>query len=105
MTDKKHEGDLKDIVRLGPPESDDGLQPFLRVQDTEEGPLMTAGYARPVSDPETVSDDHEVLHLRHLRDGVYSVTATNKGPAKVNNQAFRSNWDTIFGGKQTVGQA
>lgn len=28
-----------------------------------------------------------------------------KGPAKVNSDAYRSGWDSIFGKKQAVGQA
>jgi hypothetical protein len=36
---------------------------------------------------------------------VGGVSGSTKGPAKVNSQAFRNNWDGIFGKKQVVGEA
>ena len=31
--------------------------------------------------------------------------AARSGPAQVATEAYRQNWDTLFGSKQTVGQA
>jgi hypothetical protein len=49
----------------------------------------------------------EVVHLEHRNGNEYNVTVAPAcdGPAMVNSSAYRSNWDSIFGGRQTVGQA
>lgn len=47
----------------------------------------------------------ECLHLHPISENNYEVVSSTKGPAKVNSQAFRSNWENIFGQRQTVGQA
>lgn len=49
----------------------------------------------------------EMVQLKHRAGNEYEVTETvaSSGPPMVNSSAYRSNWDTIFGGRQTVGQA
>jgi len=40
-----------------------------------------------------------------IRRGVAAGMAASRGPAQVATAAYRNNWDTLFGKKQTVGQA
>lgn len=51
--------------------------------------------------------EHSVgLSLQHENGPVYRVVASeHSGPSMVNSDCYRSNWDTIFGKKQTVGKA
>ncbi len=103
MEDSKKPEKGRDIVSLGP-QLPDGDAPYVRMKDTDEGPVVEYGTAHMV-EPETETD-REVLKLRHLHDNHFQVEeVVRSGPAQVNSTAYRANWETIFGGKQTVGQA
>ena len=78
------------VVRVGP----DGLK---------TGTISKLG---DVSDKEPSS----LIRTEQIGDSpIYTVTdefpSTTGGPALVNSQAFKDGWDSIFGQKQTVGQA
>jgi hypothetical protein len=43
--------------------------------------------------------------LRAAGEAIRASLAGGSGPAQVATPAYRENWDTLFGKKQTVGQA
>lgn len=67
--------------------------------NAEAGVLMPAVEGR--EPPEGV----EVVRLEHVGKGVARVAEVISGPPMVNSEAFRNNWDSIFGHKQPVGEA
>ena len=68
-------------------------------------------------DPDTIEEVGEALiaqhgercglhHVGHAMVGAANkIRATSGGPAQVATDAYRQNWDTIFGGRVAVGQA
>lgn len=92
-----------DVVSLGPM-LPDGNVFYTRSKTTDEGVKVEHGFGSftPLSGPE---EGQEGMLLHHLRDNHYEVVQSGKGPAKVNNAAFRGNWETIFGQRQAVGEA
>lgn len=48
------------------------------------------------------------MKLKYREDGVYDVVSDTRdasGPAKVTNDKYRNGWDSVFGGRQPIGQA
>jgi hypothetical protein len=43
--------------------------------------------------------------MRAVSEGARNTLAAHKGPAQVATLAYRKNWETLFGKRQTVGQA
>lgn len=67
---------------------------------------VEGGVLRTIPEEGGVPENTEVVHLKHRDGSTYEVTESSKeGPAMVNSSAFRSGWDSIFGGRPTVGQA
>ena len=46
-----------------------------------------------------------MVRLEHVGKGVARITEVISGPPMVNSAAYRSNYDSIFGCKQAVGEA
>ena len=65
---------------------------------------LRIGVLGPVRDGQTYSNDAELVTLQHLEGEVYQVSAST-GPALVNSQAYRNNWEGIFGNRSPVGSA
>lgn len=98
-----HEKPGKDFVIFGP-EQQDGSAPYLRHR-SDDG--LEVGFSRAVQVGTAVDPEAEVVRLSG-EGPVYEVETLQprgKGPAKVTSAAYRQGWDTIFGGKQDVGQA
>lgn len=56
---------------------------------------------------------NSLVQLKHVEDNEYDIESevaynapgSTDGPPKVTSDAYRSGWDSIFGGKKTVGEA
>jgi len=74
-----------------------------------DGKLLDAGYIRQLEEGKPIIG--QAIRL-HPRDGSneYDVEylteemSQSKGPAKVNNRAYRDNWDEIFSGESLFGK-
>jgi len=67
------------------------------------GKQESTALLRPVKDDETLPADDEIIRLRRGNDkGEMKVeTVSKKGPARVASPSYRSNYDSIFGAKQS----
>ena len=108
MADEKKADLPSDVIVVGET-LPNGDASFVRYREDEAGPVVQGGTLRVLSeDPsEDGSDVDEVVRLSHVTDNVYNVVETVRkgGPAMVNSPAFRNGWETLFGNRQTVGQA
>lgn len=109
MADEKKAPDAAtaDVISFGA-ELPSGEVPFVRTRADEEGNLTIEGGVAAITEgePPASNGDGELLRLEHLHDNHFEVVEVlGKGPVKVNSRAYRQNWDSIFGAKQTVGQA
>jgi len=99
-TKKDHiEAKVGDFVSYGPPR--DGVAPC-RVYGDEgihEGFLVSD----EVAESSSFRGEHTKVKMQHVSRGLACVTEVHK-PSMVNSQAYRDNWDGIFG-KQPVGEA
>lgn len=90
----------KDRVLVGP-EVGEGSRLFMRASPEQ----LTVGVLTEGVRPEADS----ILELQHVQGCEYEVKNeiryTAKGPAQVSSKAYRSGWDTVFGGKTPVGVA
>lgn len=92
-----------DLISLGPQLPNGDVFCIRHKGDhTIEGGVLSV---LPEGDTTSAEVGQEVVHLKHRAGSTYEVTESNKGPAMVNSSAFRSGWDSIFGGRPTVGQA
>jgi hypothetical protein len=95
-----------DMVSMGPCLGN--IRPFVRHHADHH---LEPGIARLVSSEQAPPNSSNSIHLRHRYGNLYDVipfpesASRAKGPSKVNSDAFRSGWDTIFGKKVPVGQA
>lgn len=88
-----------DFISYGPPH--DGVAPC-RVYGDEgihEGLLVSD----EVAESSGFQGEHTKVKMEHVSQGLACITKVKK-PSMVNSQAYRNNWDGIFG-KQTVGEA
>lgn len=91
-----------DYVIYGPSCCDEHhAAPCVRSRDGQ----AEMGLIRPFVEGEQPVEGAELVRLERLGPGVARITEVISGPAMVNSQEYRDNWDTIFGGKQTVGEA
>lgn len=67
------------------------------------------GFAKAADE---IADEHETHVdcgttplMRDLSATIKGAVARGRGPAQVATTAYRNNWDTLFGKKQTVGRA
>jgi hypothetical protein len=96
-----------DMIAVGP--NLGGVCPIVRHRADHS---VEPAFARIVPPGEAPSTP-DALYLEHQRDNLFAVKplsrggsdGARKGPAKVTTQAFRDNYDNIFGKKATVGQA
>lgn len=97
-----------DILHLGTPD-EQGHVSYVRETETDAGTLIRVGVAKcynPDDSIPTEDPDAERVTLERMTGNQYRVKESSRsGPAKVNSAAYRSGWDSIFGAKQTVGQA
>ena len=99
-----------DVIAVGPMLPTGDIT-FVRQRQDDDGTgtIVEGGTLRvlPNGPPDEPSDGAEVLKVSHLQDNLYKVDEVvhKGGPAMVNSTAFRNGWETIFGGRQTVGQA
>lgn len=104
----------KDVIVVGGPSEDGAGVSILRVREdrVEAGELRAATPGKPITgelvklSPRQESDrvfDVEVLAKGPMSSGPSNDTQraapTRKGPAKVASDAYRTNWDGIFGSK------
>lgn len=106
MSDTKRDRDGchgEDRLTVGPT-LPDGSHAYVRHTAEHE---IEVGSLRPHRDGEPLGSNS--FHLEERRDGEYAIKPVfdsgHKGPAKVVTDAYRSNWDSIFGNKQPVGEA
>lgn len=94
----------KDVAFLGPRNSD-GSVPVVRKKDNE----VMVGTLTPLKEGEDISKyEQEIVSVsKNENDLGYSIKTLReaKGPTKVNSEAFRNNWEGIFGSKTEVAQA
>ena len=97
-----------DELRAGP-DLGDGSRPFVR--HTADHKLV-AGIMTPAQEGQPMASG--AFHLEHIDGDRYKVEelpmghvpgAAVKGPAKVNSERYKTNWDSIFGKKLPVGEA
>ncbi len=63
------------------------------------------GTVTPIEDGKPIPEGYELLAMKKIKDSPWMETEvlySNKGPAKVNNQAYRNGWDAIFGSKKDL---
>jgi len=103
MADSKKSCDGDDVVFTGTPKSD-GTTPYLRHHPDHT--LELGVFSKP---SETKPANMTLRSRDGADDGVYDIIeegpSVGSGPAKVTNDAYRNGWDSIFGNRQTVGQA
>ena len=108
MADEKKPDVPCDVIAVGETLPNGDIS-FVRQRQDETGTTIEGGTLRVLPDvPEAAPDDvEEVVRMSHLTGNLFQVNEVvhKGGPAMVNNSAFRNNWETIFGSKQTVGQA
>jgi hypothetical protein len=90
----------KDLLLPGP-ELPDGRVPYLRHRGNHE---VEAGVMSPLEEGQEPDPDKETFRLKPTGGPFYEVVES-RGPSMVNSDAFRSNWDRIFGGQVTTGLA
>ncbi len=99
--DKKCE--CGDEVTLGP-ELGNGLR--IGVRHTEDHQVAVA-LVRTIGPEDEIPDD--AIALDRIEGDRYRAreltSEERRGPSRANSRAYRNNYDTIFGKKQTVGQA
>lgn len=91
-----------DVISMGPDLG--GARPCIRHRPDH---TVSVGFIHPVPEGETPG---EVIQLRKRGDSNdYDVervaTSGRSGPARVNTDTYRKNYDTIFGVKTPVGEA
>lgn len=113
MSDDKTPPSGKDLITFGP-DLGDGSRPFFRHRPDH---TLETGISRAVTDgqPMNMNEGGSLVKLTPVEDAsMYEVETLyehrtsgqeGKGPAKVNSNAYRSGWDSIFGAKKTVGEA
>jgi hypothetical protein len=109
VADEKKTDNHSDVIAVGPVLPNGDIT-FVRQREEDTGTVIESGTMRvlPEGPPEDKPDDvSDVLRISHLQDNLYRVDEVvhKGGPAMVNSAAYKSGWDTIFGGTQTVGQA
>lgn len=102
--------ETEDVLIPGPFTTPDGGVPFIRHtadHQTVTGVMYRCEEGKPIQ-------GDSCFALSPREDGLMRVEEVNlrgtpapasKGPAKVNNTAFRTNWETIFGKKTPAGSA
>jgi len=108
MSDEKKKCDHNQVV-LGPELPGTGLNVAIRHVDGDTRAIL----ARRVSDGDPIPPGSEVLMGRRSGDvidihGTFrtpEAPSAHAGPARVTSQAYRSGWDSIFGGRQAAGSA
>jgi hypothetical protein len=97
----------KDVMRLGPPVN---AKDRLFVRHCADCSIQ-AGVARVLREGEPIPEGGSIVHLSSTtREGEYEVQElygdcrASGGPAMVNSDAYRNNWEGIFG-KKPVAQA
>lgn len=90
----------KDRVLVGPKVGEDSHL-FVRMSSEEVAVGVLTEGVQPNSD--------SLLELKHVQGCEYEVKNevryTARGPAQVSTKAYRSGWDTVFGGLTPVGVA
>jgi hypothetical protein len=110
MADKDCPGKSKDLINIGPAV---GERDHLFVRHTPSCELQ-AGILHVTKEGEPIPEGTTLIQLKKHEGSMYeveelysrpstSLDAPSK-PAKVTSNAYRSNWDNIFGNK-AVGQA
>ena len=100
MTDSKKSQD--EYVMYGPPCCDEHrAMPCVRSRNGKAEP----GLLMPAGEDCDMPEGAEIVKLEHVGQGIARIAEVIKKPTMVNSQAFRNNYDSIFGCKQTVGEA
>lgn len=94
----------EDRLRIGP-ELGDGRYGYVRHTAEHQ---IEIGAMRPHRDGEPLGANS--VRLEERGDGEYAVKPVleargHKGPAQVVSDAYRDNWETIFGQRQAIGKA
>jgi hypothetical protein len=99
MADPKKPSEDEDTLIMGP---DLGNDRKLFLRKNSDG--VQSGIMTPVKDGMPLPDNS--FYIEHRGPGpLYSVTPLGKSKSKPTTAGYRKNFDRIFGGKATVGQA
>ena len=94
-----------DIITVGPQVAEDGTHLCLR----ERNGNLEELYVRPITEGKPLSAEDTILSLSHRQANTYDVVDSYEpkrtGPAQVATRAYRANYERIFGGHASVGQA
>lgn len=102
--------ETEDVLIPGPFQTPDGGVPFIRHtadHQTVTGVMYRCEEGKPLMGQSCFAlspREDGLMRVEEVHTGGAPQSAS-KGPAKVNNAAFRSNWETIFGKKAPVGEA
>jgi hypothetical protein len=97
MADSKK--DEEDTLIMGPDLGNE-RRPYLRKNSAG----VQAGIMSPVKEGVPLPEDS--FYIEHQGPGpIYKVTSLGHSKSKPATAGYRKNYDRIFGGKQTVGQA